>query len=169
MKGKVSGRLTREETEQLVEKLREIRECLPFLIQLTPSERMGGLKMGDRAIAFVERALQIAKERPQLIPPYVDIEEMERDFELWKNLGVLIREITSLLEALEDTRMGAGADAYSTALLIYGALKQAGQAGVPGVDTLVAELSTHFERAVRGGERRPPSSSTDSAGGTSTT
>ncbi len=165
----MSGRLTQEETEQLVRKLREIRECLPFLIQLTPSERIGGLKMGDRAMAFVERALQIARERPQLMPSYIDLEEMERDFELWKNLGVLIREISSLLEALEDTRMGAGADAYSTALLIYGALKQSAQAGVPGVDTLIAELSAHFDRAVRGGGSRQTAPPTESAGGTSTT
>ncbi len=148
-KGKVSGQLSSEETKRLIEKVREIKRCLPFLIQLTPQQRKGGLKAGDRSVVFIEKALQIAKERKDLIPPYIDVEELQRDFELWKNLDLLIREVASLLEALEDTRMAAGADAYAAALLIYGALKQAAQSGVPGADTLVQTLSTHFERTLR--------------------
>ena len=58
--------------------------------------------------------------------------------------------------------MGAGADAYSTALLIYGALKQVAQSGVPGTDTLVEELSRYFERQVRGGS---PGSTQPESGG----
>ncbi len=143
-KGKVSAHLSREEVERLIEKVREIRQCLPFLIQLSPEERRAGIRLGDKTIAFVEKALQIAKERKDILPPYIDVEEMERDFELYRNLGLLLREVASLLEAIEDTRMGAGSDAYATALLIYGALKQAAQSGIPGTDTLVEELAQRF-------------------------
>ena len=51
-KGKVSGRLTGEEAEWLAEKVREIKQCLPFLIQLALEERRGGIRMGDKTIAF---------------------------------------------------------------------------------------------------------------------
>ncbi len=149
-KGRVSGQLTKDDLDHLIGQIRHIKKHLPFLIQLSPEERRGGLKMGDRTVAFVERALQIAQERKDLLPPYVDLEEMERDLELWKNLGILARELSSLLEAIEDTRMAAGADAYTTALFIYNSLRQAAEAGVPGLDTLIAELSRRFEYATKG-------------------
>ncbi len=82
--------------------------------------------------------------------------EAERDFKLWLNLSLLIKEVASLLEALEAMHMaagsGAGAGACSAALLIYGSLKQAAEAaaaGVPGTSTLIEELNTRFERAVQ--------------------
>ncbi len=60
-KGKVSGRLTREEAERLAEQVCEIKGCRSFLNQRMPEEEMGEFKMGDRTIAFVESALQIAR------------------------------------------------------------------------------------------------------------
>ena len=136
--------MNKKEVERVIEKVREIGWCLPVLIQLGAEERRSGVRLGDKSVAFVEKALQIAKERSDIMPSYIDVEEMERDLELYRNLGLLLREVASLYEAIEDTRMAAGGDAYSTALLVYGVLKQASQSGVPGTDVLVEELAMRF-------------------------
>jgi hypothetical protein len=50
-----------------------------YLLALTPSERHELPKMGDKTLAFVEKALDYARQYPQLCPSYLKITEFETD------------------------------------------------------------------------------------------
>lgn len=43
-------------------------KTLDFMINLTPVERQRILKMGDKTLAFVEKGLAYAQQRPELMP-----------------------------------------------------------------------------------------------------
>ena len=146
-KGRISANLNDQTLQDILSKLRDIRSQLPFLIQLTPSERREGWWTGERSAEFVKRAFAIAKDNRSLVPPWLDFNEWERDMEIWSKLEQIEREIKSLTEAIEDTRMAAGSDSIQHALVFYGALKQQKQANVPGVDTYIEELKWRFPRS----------------------
>jgi len=38
--------------------------------------------MGDKSIPFVEKRLELAGTNPQLVPPFVNVEKLRKDFEL---------------------------------------------------------------------------------------
>ena len=148
-KGKISANLSDVVLQDILQKIRDIRSQLPFLIQLTPAERREGWWIGEKSAEFVKRSYAIAGANRSLVPPWLDFNEWERDMEIWTKLEQIEREIKSLTEAIEDTRMAAGSDAIQHALVFYGALKQQKQANVPGVDTYIEELKWRFPRGKR--------------------
>lgn len=83
--------------------------------------------MGDKSIAFVSKALELAAQNPILVPAYLDLSEAEKDFELTQNLMPIEQELLTLLRAVEDVMMVAGSD-------------------VPGAQAVYDELSSRFPR-----------------------
>ncbi|HBK30100.1 MAG TPA: hypothetical protein DDZ78_00550, partial [Porphyromonadaceae bacterium] len=51
-------------------------------INLTGKDRKDMLKMGDKTLAFVEKALEFANQNPTLVPAYINLEEANKDFAL---------------------------------------------------------------------------------------
>jgi hypothetical protein len=49
----------------------------PYLLALTPAERRELPKMGEKTIAFVEKAFDFARQNPNLIPPYLDVDAFD--------------------------------------------------------------------------------------------
>ena len=75
------------------------------LISLKPEERRAYAKMGDKSLAFVEKALDFGTTYPDLVPPYVDLAELKKDLEAVKvMISILhkLEEITSLLDGLRN-------------------------------------------------------------------
>jgi hypothetical protein len=61
--------------------LTQVIELLaPYTIALTPAERHELPKMGEKTLAFVEKAHQFAQQNPAFLPPYLDIAEFGIDF-----------------------------------------------------------------------------------------
>jgi hypothetical protein len=62
-------------------KIDEARTLLaPYLLALTQEERHDLPKMGEKTIAFVEKAYDFARQNPNLIPPYLDLSAFGADF-----------------------------------------------------------------------------------------
>lgn len=140
----ISYELKENEKNEINELLNQINSKLPFLINLTPEERMDIPKMGDKTIAFVEKALELAKSNPSLVPPYVNVDELRRDLELSKTLRDILNRVSQLYERLIDTYIAAGSEAYISALSFYNSAKNASKSNVPGSDVVVEELGKRF-------------------------
>jgi hypothetical protein len=71
-----------------------IQQLAPHTIALTPHERQTMLKMGDKSLAFVEKAHDYAHDNPALTPRYLDMTAFDVDFAyahgLW-NLLTLVK------------------------------------------------------------------------------
>ncbi|MDR1073851.1 MAG: hypothetical protein LBL45_09295 [Treponema sp.] len=91
----------------------------PFVTALTPQERQSTLKMGDKSLAFVEKAHDYAHDNPNLVPSFLDMTAFDVDFTDAHGLWSVLTLVKQLQETLEDTVMVAGSEAYHAALAFY--------------------------------------------------
>lgn len=144
MNNNVSAVLNDEDQTKILQLIAEIKKLLPFGIKLTPAERASMAKIDDARLPFVEKSLQFGKQEPMIVPPYADLDELDKDVNLYKSMDRVDYEINSLAEMINDTRTGAGNDAYVTALSIYNSAKGAVKMGIPGTESIADELKGHF-------------------------
>ena len=137
------------EVNQAINKLRTILE--PKLITLTPEERKELPKMGDKTVAFVEKAVEYAQEYPQYMPAFINVPEASSDFEAVKAIRSYFNPLERITNELDDSMTIAGSEAYSTALSVYKVLKNAASMGQPGAEKAAEELGNRFPR----GKRKP--------------
>lgn len=122
----------------------DIESNLAFLINLTPQERQSLPKMGNSTQSFVSKALEIASNNPQFVPPYVDLAAMQKDYDLAVRLQGIEMQLASLCEKVADTNLAAGSEAYVTGLTLYNSIKAAAKVNVPGANALASELAERF-------------------------
>jgi hypothetical protein len=82
--------------------------------------------------------------RPELVPGFVNMTEMAKDRQLVADLLPCLQEIAPICEALEDTISLAYTDIYTADLAFHANVKQAAKRGVPGTDTIYADLKERF-------------------------
>jgi hypothetical protein len=56
-----------------------INELLPYLLTLTPTERHGLAKMGEKTLSFVSKAYEFAEHNAQFRPSYLNMAEFKVD------------------------------------------------------------------------------------------
>ena len=115
-----------------------------LLFNLTPSDRLELNKMGDKTIAFVQKSLEYAESNPTLVPAYLDITEAKKDFALTQEMNNILKQISTLQRAIEDTTMVAGSEAYNAALVFYNSVKGASRVNVPGSEAVYNDLQQRF-------------------------
>jgi len=131
-------------------KIDEARAILdPYLLALTPEERRILPKMGPKTIGFVEKAHDFAKQNPNLVPPYLNMELFKVDVEGSRGFWTLINSIRQLEQHLCDTEMTAGSEAYQAALTFYNFIKLAASQNSLGAKAIHQELKTRFPRRRR--------------------
>lgn len=143
----ISAEITPTQYDALVTKLNEVKALLTFLINLTPEERQALPKMGESKQPFVTKALQYAQSFPQIAPPFINLAELGKDRGLALTLTQFLQLVRPWVQAIEDTEMAVGSEAYVAALAIYNSAGQAAKANVPGAAAIYADLKTHFEQS----------------------
>jgi hypothetical protein len=138
-------------------KIQEVLTLLaPYMLALTPAERQGMPKMGEKTIGFVEKAYDFAKQNPNLVPPYLEMTAFGTDFTDAHGLWTVHNLVQQLEEGISDTEMTAGSEAYQAALVFYKSVKMAAAQDIPGAKAVYEELKTRFP----GGKRRTDGSQT---------
>ncbi len=119
-------------------------KLLPHLKTLSPDERRELPKMGDKTVTFVQKALDHCRECPDLVPQFLDVDGLESDVSAFENIRTLLQPIIQLTDALNDTMMLAGSEAYSAALVFYSSTKNAMKSKVPKAETVYNDLANRF-------------------------
>ncbi|MCY1718956.1 hypothetical protein OU798_01295 [Prolixibacteraceae bacterium Z1-6] len=150
MEDQFSFSLTDEDKVQINQALQTLVTVLePKLMTLTPDERKEMPKMGDKTVAFVEKAVEYGQEYPQYMPAFIDVPEAKIDFDGVKVLRGFFTQLERITNELDDSMTLAGSEAYSASLSIYKVLKNAATMGQPGAEEAVAELANRFPRGKR--------------------
>ena len=156
----ISSTLSTGDYNQIINRINAIKAALPFLINLTNEERRSFLKVGDKSLAFVNKALEYATAHPNLVPPYLNVSEFQKDHNLREQLLHILRELNTLVEAVDDTVMALGKEEFEQALIFYNSVKQATKGNVPGTDSIYEDLANRFPRGTSSadnGEGEEPS------------
>jgi hypothetical protein len=149
-----------EVLEQALMRAREIRDLLsPYATVLTVEQRRTLPKMGDKSLAFVEKAFELMRDNPHLVPPYINLNDFNIDFADAHNLTPLVVSLQQLTQTVDDTHLLAGSEAYQTALAFYNSVKQASKQGVTGAKAIYETLKARFAGVSR--RKEAPSESNE--------
>ena len=152
----ISLTLSTDEIKSINDALTVLESKVPFLIDLTKSEKKALKIMGDRSQPFVEQSLLIVKDNEALAPNFVSVEEMERDLNTWKVLWPTVTRVLALADRFDDTMSALGSDALRAAFDIYAHLSQAANRNVPGANNALEILKPFFEKTKQ--KESPPTS-----------
>ncbi|MBD2415034.1 hypothetical protein FACHB389_19295 [Nostoc calcicola FACHB-389] len=153
-KTRISATLGQTERDAVLQAISTIKEKLPFLVDLSPDDRMALPKMGDKSRAFVSKALEVAAQNPEFLPRSFDLDEMRKDVQLFEALYPVLLSLTQLQELVDDTSLAVGSEAYAAALQVYNYAKASGRGA--GLDAVVLEMGQRFARKAVKSESKEP-------------
>ncbi len=76
---RVSAVLAQTDKDAIMASIKAIAEKMPFAIDLSPEDIKTMPKLGDKSLAFVTRALEVAVQNPGFLPRDFDVEEFRKD------------------------------------------------------------------------------------------
>ncbi|POY37498.1 hypothetical protein C3K47_06965 [Solitalea longa] len=77
---KISISIPMDDFNTALSKLQEVQTILaPYLVALSSDQRMSLPKMGDKTFSFVEKSMQFAQSKPELMPGFIDLTEWQKD------------------------------------------------------------------------------------------
>lgn len=141
----ISASITAANRDAAIADLVSFDAKLPFLLGLTPDERMELQKMGNIRRTFVEQTVGIAGANPQIFPASFDLAEFQKDMALYLMLAPIMDAIQLRFEKMNDTMLALGSDLYAASLEAYGYIKAAGKS--QGLDALRQQLKAARQRA----------------------
>ncbi len=116
----------------------------PYLINLTPDERIQLPKMGDKSIPFVAKGAEYLSVPGTPAPPYIDVDEVHIDINAFETIRQIRQIVQPIADMLDDTMLLCGSEAYIAVLAYYTYLKGAAKMNVPGAKTILDDLSARF-------------------------
>lgn len=125
MKNYVTGEMLEADQEAVRTSISEIVSKMPFLTSFSTRQRQEICKMGEKSVDFVQDALVIAKEYPQILPGKFSLEEFESDANLLEALVPIQVGVNELNKKIDDTVTGLGGDCMAAALEVYNFLAAA--------------------------------------------
>jgi hypothetical protein len=140
----VDAVLSDKDLEEIQAALDLVRKKLSFTMALSPEERRRLSKIGLKNQTFTERALQLAKQHPELVPPGVNVDAAQRDLDLFLAITPVTTALGELQNLAEDTQTIVGSEAYAAARAAYKSAKAMG-VGI-GLDDALNDLSRRFRK-----------------------
>jgi len=120
-------------------------KLLPQLTALTPEVRRAIIpKMNIKAVPFVLKALEYAETKPEVIPDYIDLQEMRVDVEAARSLVEILNRGKKAYEDLRDTVLLSCFEALKTAQVIHQAFRTAAKANITGTEKILFELNALY-------------------------
>ncbi len=154
---RISLEITAAQKAAIVSAVGALKTALDgVLINLTPDEKQSLPRIGDNTMAFDEKCAAYMAGRPELVPSFLDTDEMAKDRKLVADLLPCFRELAPLCEGLEDTIMLANSDNMVGDLAFYQNVRQAAKRGVAGAGTIYDDLKTRFPGRPKKDTPTPP-------------
>ncbi len=143
----ISAVLSDADKATIITKLNEAKALLPFLINLINEEKKGLQSLTPGNEPFVTKALTYAEANPGLVPPFVNIPEFRKDYNLAVAIGLVQQVLLPFVEGVDDTSRAGGNEAWEAALKFYRAVQLAAEMNVPGAQTIAEDLGERFAKA----------------------
>ncbi|TRX70358.1 hypothetical protein [Carboxylicivirga sp. M1479] len=139
--------LSSEEETQVNDAVKVLEAVLlPKLAVLSANEKQDMLIMGDKSVAFVDKAAEVARQEQGLLQTFIDQAAFDKDVKAIDQLRSLNFKLTQLTAGINDSYAIAGSEAYRTSLMIYSLMKNAAKMNHPGAKEKVSEMAARFPR-----------------------
>lgn len=119
----------------------------PFLSDnLSPDHVASLFKMGTQGEIFVKKGLEHAKLQPNLVPPFVNINEAEKDYAYFVSLANIQTALEKILLKVTLNRTEAGAEAIDAINDFYKNVQFAHKTGVANATPIFNDLKDRYQR-----------------------
>jgi len=149
----IHATLTAEQMTIIKSAIETLREQLPFLVDLSSEEIRRLAKAGDFSKGFLQKALLIAEQTPEILPRNFAIEEFRADMALAENLEEIALALKPVYERINNTIIVARSDAYGHALITYDRSKKSADQGLTGI---TRDLGQRFARKASAKKQEAP-------------
>jgi secreted Zn-dependent insulinase-like peptidase len=122
-------------------------KLLPYLLEISNQEKKELPKMKDKTVAFVTKATEHAEQNPQLVPPFISVEELRKDLEAVETLRKVLNPLEKICKSVDDTMLVAGSEAYKSALAFYNSVKAGQRLNASGAKEVYDDLKVQFEKS----------------------
>ena len=123
MTNRINATVSKDDMAVVQAAIETINTTLPFLIDLTPPERIAIPKLSDKNHAFVRKALEIATQNQGMLARSFSIDDMRKHTELLESLATVRLTLGKICNMVDDTTMLVGAEAFAAARAVYAATK----------------------------------------------
>lgn len=127
-----------------------IRMLGPYLVTLSPSERLLFRRAGSGLIKFLKLSHGLAVECPELFPAFMNTEVFREEYFITRELWTLINKIDQLKKCVSDTEILSGCQTFETAMSFYQMVKIAARCNIPCSRVIFDELKSALSSAGRG-------------------
>ena len=141
---RVSATLSDADVDEIMAAIDTLKQKMPFLVDLSKQDRLSMLKMGDKSRAFVQKMMEVVKQNQDFLPRSFDVDEMQKDVELFNSLYPVLMALQQCTDLLEDTVMVVGSEAYAAALVAYRYAKDADLGA--GLEGVLDDIGRRFAR-----------------------
>lgn len=117
-----------------------------YKVGLTPDERITMPKINIDNKAFVEDASNEMQTPTagQILPAFLKPTDILVDLNMFAQGEKIITKLNNLQQVIDDIRMVAGSEAYTTALTFKKLAEAAHNAGIPGTKSIIDKLRERF-------------------------
>ena len=144
IENKISASIDAVVLAKIIQNLDDAYSLIPALTSLSLQQRKESFKMGDGSVAFANDSYKEAKGNSSLKPPFVELDEMEKDLNYDAALKEIEVKVDLFAERISDTRMVVGSEAMNAALAIYNYVKQCTVQNMPGSKTAYENMKKRF-------------------------
>lgn len=116
----------------------------PFTVNLTDDERASYFKLGDKRAAFDQKCDAYIHQRPDTVPPTVNVAEYDKDGAARAALLRVKAKLDAISAPVTDALITIGADRMDANTAYYHYLPLAAASGVPGAEAIHAELKATY-------------------------
>jgi len=144
----ISAILTNETKGEVLKALGDIKSKLDFLLSLQSNDIQSIFKPGAGYLPFIDLALTVVDEHPEILPSVFNTEEFKKDYALAKQLAPIVLAANELIEGLQKTYTAVNSDAMAAGFDVYAAVKQ-NKDKVPGLKVIADQMGAFFQRSPR--------------------
>ncbi|MCX7099721.1 MAG: hypothetical protein NTV43_17650 [Methylococcales bacterium] len=138
--------ITQEQVDKVLGLFKEVEATLPGLIELTAEQCQAMPRYSEKDLIFVLKALAIAEQHPEILPPSFDLDEMRRDITALQCLDKVLIPGRRVLGILEDSRFAAARESLGHESNVLKRLKTH-HALTGKLEDALAELTDHHARS----------------------
>ncbi len=143
----ISVTFTKEELKKLDEAIKVIETIIAEKAsRLSSEERKQFGRIAEQNKLFVNKTKVYMEEYPQYIPPFLDKEEFDRDYEAREIIEKRLMRLERVTDSLSSTKILLDNDNYTNALTFYRNIKFLSTENMPGTEAMVDTLSSFFSR-----------------------
>jgi hypothetical protein len=141
----ISVSFTEDELARIDRAMTEIETVIKDkALNLTPKQRQLYGRVAYELEVWVDKTFSYMQQDPQLVPPYIDMEEHAKDISAHRALNPRIERLNSILQSFEDTNRLLGSDLYNNSRSYYRSLREAAKVNAVGASAKYSDLKQQF-------------------------